>query len=127
MGSQQQADPKPTTSARTTHTFDPHRIAPRQKSAPCCLLLSFPHFPYSTPYQNHPPCPRTLWALPPLGHQCIVYAAAGLPPDWLLPVVVDVGTENDELREKDPLYLGLPQRRVRGDAYYSLMEVGLGA
>jgi hypothetical protein len=56
--------------------------------------------------------------------QCLVYAAAGLPPDWLLPVVVDVGTENEELRERDPLYVGLQQRRLRGDAYYAVMEVG---
>ncbi len=38
-------------------------------------------------------------------------------------MVVDVGTENEELRERDPLYLGLQQKRVRGDAYYALMEV----
>lgn len=29
--------------------------------------------------------------LPVHASQCIVYAAAGLPPDWLLPIVVDVG------------------------------------
>ncbi|KAI8466125.1 MAG: hypothetical protein J3K34DRAFT_524796 [Monoraphidium minutum] len=57
----------------------------------------------------------------PIG-KCIVYAAAGLPPEWLLPVVVDVGTESAGLREGDPLYLGLPQRRLRGEAYYALME-----
>lgn len=39
-------------------------------------------------------------------------------------MVVDVGTDNASLREADPLYLGLPQRRVRGEAYYALMQVG---
>ncbi len=33
---------------------------------------------------------------------------------------VDVGTETESLRQ-DPLYVGLPQRRVRGDAYWTLM------
>jgi hypothetical protein len=46
-----------------------------------------------------------------------------VPPEWLLPIVVDVGTDNEELRERDPLYLGLSQRRLRGDAYNSLMDV----
>ena len=34
----------------------------------------------------------------------------------------DAGTENERLRERDPLYLGLQQRRVRGDAYYALID-----
>lgn len=51
-----------------------------------------------------------------------VYAAAGLPPAWLLPVAVDAGTDNARLL-KDPLYVGQPQRRLRGDAYYALMAV----
>jgi hypothetical protein len=79
----------------------------------------------TAPHQRPPAVNRSLRGLPPppLPRQCLVYAAAGLPPDWLLPVAVDVGTENDELRDRDPLYVGLQQRRVRGDAYFAIMEV----
>jgi malate dehydrogenase (oxaloacetate-decarboxylating)(NADP+) len=58
----------------------------------------------------------------PVG-KCIVYGAAGLSPDWLLPITVDVGTENPQLLS-DPLYVGLPQKRLRGEAYMNLMQVG---
>ncbi len=44
-------------------------------------------------------------------------AAAGFHPSRVLPVVLDVGTMNKELRN-DPLYLGLDQDRINGDDYY---------
>ena len=47
-------------------------------------------------------------------------AAAGFHPQRVLPVVVDVGTNNEALRN-DPLYMGLRQDRITGDEYY---EVG---
>jgi malate dehydrogenase (oxaloacetate-decarboxylating)(NADP+) len=50
-----------------------------------------------------------------------VYIAAGTPPDWLLPITVDVGTENATLRS-DPLYVGTPERRMRGQRYFGVME-----
>ena len=40
----------------------------------------------------------------------------------MLPVVVDVGTDNAALR-RDPMYIGLDRPRLQGDAYY---EVGAG-
>lgn len=58
--------------------------------------------------------------------KCNVYAAAGTPPDWLLPITVDVGTENAALRS-DPLYVGLPSARLRGQRYLSVMEGVVGA
>lgn len=53
--------------------------------------------------------------------KCNVYAAAGIPPDWLLPITVDVGTDNASLRS-DALYVGLPEQRLRGPRYFGVME-----
>jgi malate dehydrogenase (oxaloacetate-decarboxylating)(NADP+) len=55
-----------------------------------------------------------------------VYLAAGTPPDWLLPITVDVGTENAALRS-DPLYVGKPEQRLRGQRYFAVMEGALKA
>jgi malic enzyme len=46
-------------------------------------------------------------------------AAAGFHPARCLPVVIDVGTANRVLRQ-DPLYMGLDQDRLEGDAYYEV-------
>ena len=57
----------------------------------------------------------------PLGKLGLYCACAGILPDQTLPVMFDVGTNNEEL-VKDPIYLGLRQTRLRGEAYYSLMD-----
>ena len=44
----------------------------------------------------------------PIGKLQLYTACAAVPPDCLLPVVLDIGTTNNELRA-DPLYLGLRQ------------------
>ncbi len=52
----------------------------------------------------------------PIGKLSLYTACAGIDPGRTLPVVLDVGTENQGYL-KDPLYMGLRQRRVRGEPY----------
>lgn len=57
----------------------------------------------------------------PIGKLALYTAAAGIHPTQCLPVMLDVGTNNQELRE-DVLYLGYPEPRLEGSAYMELVD-----
>src|SRR6187399_2697459 len=57
----------------------------------------------------------------PIGKLALYTACAGINPGVCLPVTLDVGTNNEELR-RDELYLGYPRRRLEGKAYFDLVE-----
>lgn len=56
----------------------------------------------------------------PIGKLALYTACAGIDPARCLPVTIDVGTENEELRHA-PYYPGLDRRRLRGHAYDELV------
>jgi malate dehydrogenase (oxaloacetate-decarboxylating)(NADP+) len=57
----------------------------------------------------------------PIGKLSLYVAGAGIHPGQTLPVCLDVGTDNEPLRE-DPLYLGTPRPRASGPEYDGLVE-----
>jgi malate dehydrogenase (oxaloacetate-decarboxylating)(NADP+) len=57
----------------------------------------------------------------PIGKLSLYSACAGIHPNQCLPVMLDVGTNNEELLD-DPLYLGYPAGRIGGDDYLGIVD-----
>lgn len=56
-----------------------------------------------------------------LGKLAVYTLCAGLDPGTTLPLLLDVGTDREELR-RDPLYPGLDAPRLRGEAYDAFLD-----
>jgi len=61
-----------------------------------------------------------------IGKLAIYTAAGGIDPARAIPVTLDVGT-NSETLPKDPMYIGNPHARIRGERYDDFIEADVQA
>jgi malate dehydrogenase (oxaloacetate-decarboxylating) len=57
----------------------------------------------------------------PIGKMALYTALAGIRPEWCLPILLNVGTDNEQ-RLTDPLYIGWRNKRVRGAEYEDFVD-----
>jgi malate dehydrogenase (oxaloacetate-decarboxylating) len=62
----------------------------------------------------------------PIGKLSLYTVCAGIHPAATLPIILDVGTNNQELLN-DPLYVGWRHERIRGDEYDAFVEAFVSA
>jgi malate dehydrogenase (oxaloacetate-decarboxylating) len=58
----------------------------------------------------------------PIGKMALYTALGGIHPENCLPILLDVGTDNED-RLKNPLYIGWKNHRVRGQDYDDFVDV----
>jgi malate dehydrogenase (oxaloacetate-decarboxylating) len=62
----------------------------------------------------------------PIGKMALYTALGGIPPQHCLPILLDVGTDNEALLN-NPIYIGWQHHRVRGQEYDDFIEAFVSA
>lgn len=62
----------------------------------------------------------------PIGKMALYTALGGIHPEHCLPVLLDVGTDNEE-RLNSPIYIGWRHKRIRGEEYDDFVDVFVSA
>jgi malate dehydrogenase (oxaloacetate-decarboxylating) len=57
----------------------------------------------------------------PIGKMALYTALGGIRPEYCLPILLDVGTDNED-RLQNPIYIGWRHDRIRGDEYDSFVD-----
>lgn len=57
----------------------------------------------------------------PIGKLSLYTAGAGIDPKYCMPIVLDLGTDNESLLN-DPVYLGYPHPRLKGQPYDEMVD-----
>src|SRR5699024_845748 len=58
----------------------------------------------------------------PIGKRSLYTACGGISPAYTLPMVLDVGTNNQALLD-DPMYMGWRHERITGQAYIEFVDM----